>query len=81
MRFLLVPCLCMEWLPYTELFITWELLVSRNRLTGGGCKPVYAACFGNRLVVNDTFKRQNQLSGVDTGDDRKGTIEEASKTH
>ena len=55
------------------------VLVSRNRLSGGGCKPVYAADFGNELVVNDTFKRQFKLSGADTGDDRKGTIEEASK--
>ena len=60
--------------------ITWESLASRNRLTGGGCKPVYAAESGNCLVVNDTFKRQRKLSGVDTGVDRKGTIEEASKT-
>jgi hypothetical protein len=30
----------------------------RNRLTGGGFKPVYAADHGNVLVVNDTFKRQ-----------------------
>ena len=44
----------------------------------------YAADFGNELVVNDTFtayfvrstsKRQFQLSGADTGDDRKGTVE------
>ena len=25
-------------------------------------------------MVNDTFKRQFKLSGVDIGDDRKGTI-------
>ncbi|MDR0725430.1 MAG: hypothetical protein LBF59_05410 [Prevotellaceae bacterium] len=29
----------------------------RNRLTGGGFKPVYAADIGNELVVNDTFKK------------------------
>jgi len=40
---------------------------------------VYAANLGNRKVVNDTFRRQRKLSGVNTGDDRKGTIEEASK--
>jgi hypothetical protein len=28
----------------------------RNRLTGGGCKPVYAADTGNGLVVNDILK-------------------------
>ena len=50
------------------------VLVSRNRLSGGGCKPLYAADFGNELVVNDTFKRQFKLSGADTGDDRKGTV-------
>jgi hypothetical protein len=33
-------------------------MASRNRLSGGGCKPVYAADFGSELVVNDTFKRQ-----------------------
>jgi hypothetical protein len=33
------------------------------------------------LVVNDTFKRQFQLSGADTGDDRKGTVDEASKSN
>jgi hypothetical protein len=31
----------------------------RNRLTGGGCKPAYAAEPGNRLVVNDTLKGSN----------------------
>ena len=61
--------------PIYELLNTWELLVSRNRLTGGGCKPVYAAVYGNVVVVNDTFKRQFKLSGVDIGDDRKGTID------
>jgi len=50
-------------------------LFSRNRFTGGGCKPVYAADFRNGLVVNDTLKRQFELSGVDTGVDRKGTVE------
>ena len=40
---------------------------------------MYAADFGNVLVVNDTFKRQFQLSGVDIGDDRKRTVDEASK--
>jgi len=40
---------------------------------------VNAADFGNGLVVDDTFKRQYELSGTDTGDDRKGTVEEASK--
>jgi hypothetical protein len=40
---------------------------------------VYAADFGNLSVVNDTFKRQLKLSGADTEDDRKGTVEEASK--
>ena len=40
---------------------------------------MYAANLGNELVVSDTFKRQFKLSGVNTGDDRKGTIEEASK--
>jgi hypothetical protein len=50
-------------------------MVSRNRLAGGGCKPVHAADFGNGLVVNDAFKRQHKLSGADTGDDRKGTVE------
>ena len=54
-------------------------MVSRNRLTGGGYKPVYAAYMGNLSVVNDTFKRQLELSGANTGDDRKGTIYEASK--
>jgi hypothetical protein len=54
-------------------------MVSRNRLAGGGCKPVYAADFGNELVVNDTFKRQCKLSGANIGDDRKGTVDEASK--
>ena len=62
-----------------ELLITWESLVSRSRLTGGGCKPVYAAETGNFLVVNDTLKRQRELSGEGTGGDRKGTIDEASK--
>ena len=33
------------------------VLASRNRLAGGGCKPVYAAEMGNCEVVNDTFKR------------------------
>ena len=33
------------------------------------------------LVVNDTFKRQFQLSGAYTGDDRKGTVDEASKSN
>ena len=41
---------------------------------------MYAADFGNVLVVNDTFKRQFQLSGANTRDDRKGTVEEASKS-
>ena len=27
-----------------------------NRFAGKGCKPVYAADFGNELVVNDTLK-------------------------
>ena len=54
-------------------------MVSRNRLSGGGCKPVYAAFSGSRFVVNDTFKRQYYLSGADIRDDRKGTVEEASK--
>ena len=31
-------------------------MTSRNRLTGGDCKPVYAAVPGNRPVVNDTLK-------------------------
>jgi hypothetical protein len=44
-------------------------MVSRNRFTGGGCKPVYAADFGNGLVVNDTLKRQYQLSGENKGDE------------
>ena len=46
---------------------------------GGGCKPVYAADIRNGSVVNDTFKRQFKLSGENKGDDRKGTVEEASK--
>jgi hypothetical protein len=53
---------------------------SRNRLAGGGYKPVYAAESGNRLVVNDTFKRQCKLSGADTEDDRKETVDEALKS-
>jgi hypothetical protein len=64
---------------FAKLPNTWELLVSRSRLTGGGYKPVYAAETGNREVVNDTLKRQRKLSGVNTGGDCKGTIEEASK--
>jgi len=64
---------------FAKLLITWELLVSRNRLTRGGCKPVYAAVQGNLTVVNDTFKRQRKLSGGNTGGDCKGTIDEASK--
>ena len=31
--------------------------------------PVYAAVQGNRVVVNNTFKRQRQLSGANTGGD------------
>ena len=50
-------------------------MVSRNRRSGGDCKPVYAAISGSRIVVNDTFKRQFKLSGVNTRDDRKGTVE------
>jgi hypothetical protein len=42
-----------------------------NRFTGRGCKPVYAADTGNGLVVNDTSKRQNNLSGAGTGDERE----------
>jgi hypothetical protein len=41
---------------------------------------VYAADYGKVLVVNDTLKRQLKLSGEDTRDDRKGTVEEASKS-
>ena len=55
------------------------VLVSRNRLTGEGSKPVYAADFGNRLGSERYIKRQNNLTGADTGDDRNGTVEEASK--
>ena len=55
----------------------WSLA---NRFAGKGCKPVYAADFRNELVVNDTFKRQFELSGANTRDDRKGTVEEASKS-
>jgi len=55
-------------------------MVSRNRFAGEGCKPVYAAGNGNVLVVNDTFKRQFQLSGGNIGDDRKGTVDETSKS-
>ena len=39
-----------------------------------------AAGNGNVLVVNDTFKRQFQLSGGNIGDDRKGTVDETSKS-
>jgi hypothetical protein len=57
----------MEWLPFANCKFHGSM-VSRNRLAGGDCKPVYAADFGNDLVVNDTFKRQIYLSGADTGD-------------
>jgi hypothetical protein len=50
-----VPRVRIEWLLYAKLQTTWEP-ASRNRLTGGGCKPVYAADNGNILVVNDTLK-------------------------
>ena len=68
----------MEWLPYVNCKLQGSL-ASRNRPAGEGCQPVYAADNGNILVVNNTFKRQYQLSGADIGDDRKGTVEEASK--
>jgi len=47
--------LCRECAIMRRLLITWEM-ASRNRLTGGDCKPVYAADIGNVLVVNDTLK-------------------------
>jgi hypothetical protein len=65
-----VPRARIEWLLYAKLQTTWEP-TSRNRLTGGDCKPVYAADIGNILVVNDTLKRQRELSGADTGDERE----------
>jgi hypothetical protein len=46
-------------------------MTCRNRLAGGDCKPEYAADYGNVLVVNDTFKRQNNLSGENVGDERE----------
>ena len=61
----------MKWLSYAELLNTWEILASRIRFTGGGCKLVYAADIGNFAVVNDTFKRQLKLSGANTGDEHK----------
>jgi len=48
--------LCHDSAIMRKLLITWEV-TSRNRLSGGDCKPVYAADFGNGLAVRDIFKR------------------------
>jgi len=74
-----VPCERVKWLSHVNCKLHGRL-VSRNRFAGEGCKPVYAAGNGNVLVVNDTFKRQFQLSGGNIGDDRKGTVDETSKS-
>jgi len=55
----------------------WPPVVALQEETTNRCMLLIS----KELVVNDTFKRQFQLSGADTGDDRKGTVDEASKSN
>jgi len=54
-RVLKAVWLCLDIAIMRRLFITCEMS-SRNCLSVGDCKPVYAADFGNVLEVKDTLK-------------------------
>ena len=85
MRFCAVRVHDLAWLllPADFLVLTvnfmgvWPPVVVFQEETTNRCMLLIS----KELVVNDTFKRQFQLSGADTGDDRKGTVDEASKSN
>lgn len=54
-------------------------LASRHRPAGAGVKPPGAAAFRKGVVVSDHGKGVLKASGVSQGDERKRTVEYASK--